>query len=398
MNNKQKIILIVSIVLGIIIIVVASILIAAAVYGKSLKVHTSTELDGINEEMRNILYYASIVGNSHNTQLWNLKISKQKNHNNGEIEIRYNKDRTLNVVDPNNREAYLSIGHYIENLIVLLKAYGYEANISYPKAKLYNKQQESISSPISFIQYAKKESFQIDFQNVQELLNLIEKRHSNKGSFKKDQIQQNHYNILKEKFGNYIHIYSNGDSNFNYIKDNSINAVKSQSSDQRYRDELAEWLRFSNKESNEKLDGINADMMGFHGLKKGFYYMTIHRKTAKGKKFANQGISTAKKQLKNCGFFILITGEMNNDGFDFISQIIEIGRMSQRIWFECTRIGISLQPFSAILEVDPYKSQIQKDFHLNDPIQMIFRSGYSKKYGSNIKLRRNLKDYIEVMK
>lgn len=392
MNHKQIIILIVIIVVSVILIVVASVLIAAAVYGKKLNVHTSTDLNGINSEMQNILYYASIVPNSHNTQLWNVKLYPDTNK--GKLEICYDEKRILNVVDPNKREAFISLGHYIEMLNILFQTYGYKTSISYQKM---NEKENDISSPLCLIEYSLDKSSNSSMNDVNNIIKLIEKRHTNKGSFKKDQMKKEHVDLLKSKFGDNIQIFSYGDTKFNYIKDKTIDSIKSQSSNQNYRDELAEWLRFSNKESNKKLDGINADMMGFSGLKKGFYYMTIGRKSAKGNKFAKQGISTAKNQVKNCGSFILVTKNINNDGIGSIAQTIEVGRLSQRIWLECTQNDISLHPISAILEIEPFKSQIQNDLQLNEQVQIILRAGYCKKYGSNIKLRRNLKEYIEVV-
>lgn len=264
MNRKQLIILIVIVVVAVILIVVSSILIAAAVYGKALKVHTSTDLNGVDFEMRNILYYASLAPNSHNTQLWKLKMYPEGNK--GKFEINYDEKRVLNVVDPNKREAFISIGHYIETLIILLKEYGYKTNISYSSSQ--TKINSNANFPLATIYYCKDEMAEININNINEIKNLIDKRHTNKGSYKKDRMNEMHLNELKTKFGDNIHIYSIGDSDFNYVKEKTIAAITSQSLNQNYRDELAEWLRFSNKESNKKLDGINADMMGFSRLKK----------------------------------------------------------------------------------------------------------------------------------
>ena len=49
-----------------------------------------------------------------------------------------------------------------------------------------------------------------------------------------------------------------------------MDAVTVQSANQAYRDELAEWMRFSDKEAASKLDGITADMIGLKGIVKTF--------------------------------------------------------------------------------------------------------------------------------
>lgn len=192
MNHKQIIILTLIIVFSVIIIVAASVLIAAAVYGKKLNVHTSKELDGVDPEMCTILYYASIVGNSHNTQLWKLNIHLDSNNKKGKIEICYDERRVLSVVDPTKRESYISLGLYIESLMMLLQTYGYDANLTYPASIINNVKNDQISSPVSIIYYAKNEQTKTSQQRIDEIVSLIEKRHTDKGSFRKNKakIQQ----------------------------------------------------------------------------------------------------------------------------------------------------------------------------------------------------------------
>lgn len=170
-----------------------------------------------------------------------------------------------------------------------------------------------------------------------------------------------------------------------------MDAVTVQSANQAYRDELAEWMRFSDKEAENKLDGITADMIGLKGIVKTFYYWTTTRESAKGDKFAQQGIDTAKKQLNNCGAFAVVTG-----GNTF-EELINSGRKTQAFWFDCTENNIAVQPFSAALETEPFCSSIQTDLGVAAPVQMILRLGYVDEYGANCGLRRNLSDYIEVL-
>ncbi|MDE5667717.1 MAG: hypothetical protein K2I29_05700, partial [Clostridia bacterium] len=176
------------------------------------------------------------------------------------------------------------------------------------------------------------------------------------------------------------------------IKRISMDAVTVQSANQAYRDELAEWMRFSDIEAAEKLDGVTADMIGLKGIVKTFYYWTTTRESAKGDKFAKQGIDTAKKQLNNCGAFAVFIG---GNSFE---ELIDLGRKVQAFWFDCTENNIAVQPFSAALETEPFCLSVQNDLGFSAPVQMILRLGYVDDYGTNSGLRRNLSDYIKVVK
>ncbi len=75
----------------------------------------------LNKEQINILNLASLAPSGHNSQPWTVRIKEQNSWIIGTTP-----DRWLPAVDPNNRELLLSIGAFIENLIVASQYYGYE--------------------------------------------------------------------------------------------------------------------------------------------------------------------------------------------------------------------------------------------------------------------------------
>lgn len=357
-------------ILGTVIVALSAVLTAAAIMGRPLKVNPSRKLDGVNDDIQNALWYSSIAANSHNTQMWSVKLYPNENR----LQILIDESRVLNVVDSEKREAYISLGCYIETMSVAFGAYGYDTQVNCTDLTVN-------------VTYQKRTNVTVDSTK----LSLIDKRHTNKSAFSNSQIKQDTVNDLLGKYSA-LSLYQNGNENFGYIKQISLNAVTVQSANQAYRDELAEWMRFSDKEAATKLDGITADMIGLKGIVKTFYYWTTTRESAKGDKFAQQGIDTAKKQLNNCGAFAVITG-----GNTF-EELINVGRMTQAFWFDCAENNIAIQPFSAALETQPFCSSIQNDLGVAAPVQMILRLGYVDSYGTNSGLRRNLSDYIEVVK
>lgn len=368
MTRKKKIMVTVFSILGAILIAVSAVLIAAAIIGRPLRVNPSRKLDRVNEDVRNALWYSSIAANSHNTQMWKVELYP----NEYRLQITVDDSRTLNIVDPEKREAYISLGCYIETMSVAFSAYGYDTKIRCSDMSVQ-------------VAYTKRTNAVIDNSK----LALIDKRHTDKSIYSNKQIEQNTVSRLLGKYSA-LSIYQSGNENFAYIKQISMNAIKVQSASQDYRDELSEWMRFSDKEAAAKLDGISADMIGLKGIVKAFYYWTTTSESAKGDKFAEQGIDTAKKQLNNCGAFAVITG-----GNTF-EELINVGRITQAFWFDCVENSIAVQPFSAALETEPFCSSIQNDLGTAAPVQMILRLGYVDEYGANSGLRRDLSDYIDV--
>lgn len=351
------------------IIAFSAVLITAAVMGKRLKVSPSRYLEGVSEEIQDILWYSSISANSHNSQAWTVKLYPDEN----KLQIAVDDKRTLAVVDAKKREAYISLGCYIETMNMAFNAYGYETQLT-----------------------CNENTVELTYSKIQSIfnkdkLNLIDKRHTDKSAYSTKKINDKTANDFLAKY-NDLHIYQNGEKNFVYLKKATIDAITLQSADQNYRNELAEWLRFSDKEASEKLDGITAEMIGLKGIVKTFYYWTTSRESAKGDKFAQQGIDTAKKQVNNCGAFAVITG-----GNTF-AELINSGRITQAFWFDCTENDIAVQPLSAALETQPFSNSIQQDLGITAPVQMILRLGYVDDYGNNLGLRRNLSDYVEINK
>lgn len=355
-------------VLGALIIALSAVLIVAASMGRPLKVNPSRKLEGVNEDVQNALWYSSVAANSHNAQMWSVELYPDENR----LLITVDDSRTLNAVDPEKREAYISLGCYLETMNLAFGAYGYDTRV----------QCSDFSVQVT---YSKRENATVDNSK----LALIDKRHTDKSAFSNSPIEQKTVDDLLEKYPT-LSIFQNGDENFEYIKQISVSAIAVQSANQAYRDELAEWMRLSDKEAAEKLDGITADMIGLKGIVKTFYYWTTTHESAKGDKFAGQGIDTAKKQLNNCGAFAVIAG-----GNTF-EELIAVGRMTQAFWFDCAENNIAVQPFSAALETAPFNAEIQDDLEVAAPVQMILRLGYVDDYGTNCGLRRNLSDYITV--
>lgn len=357
-------------------IVIAIIILGGAItlylFGKPAKVSTDTHLNGVSDELCSVLYYASLAANSHNMQSWKAKLDIREQ----KMMIFIDTERLLQIVDPEYRELYISVGCYIEALTFAFDAYGYSTMVEYADFS-------DSHSEIATISYCRRENAEINNRQIE----TMKRRHTDKRSYNSDRINAEVVaQLLKDTDG--IYCYEMGTGEFEYLKNGTMEAISKQSSEVAYRKELNQWMRFSNKEVEQKKDGISAEMIGLNGIIKAFYYLTTNHKNAESDTFATQGINTAKKQTENCSAFFVITG--NNT----IINWIEAGRKTQSFWYRCVENNISIQPLSAMLEVAPYSENIQSKLDVTEGVQMILRAGYVKDYGENVGVRRDLKDYI----
>nr|WP_245335652.1 hypothetical protein [Streptococcus panodentis] len=343
--------------------------------GSPAKVESNLALKNIPSDMENVLYLASFAANSHNAQSWKLRIS----HSNKTIELHLDEKRLLDVVDPENRELYISLGCYIESLQTSFQAYGYEMitqDIAPNKENHYQ---------VAIISYKKKENSKPN----QETIDIIQQRHTDKRKYLSQQIDSKTITNFTKRYKD-MSYYQAGSSEYNLLKDKSIEAMTEQTSNIEFLKEQDHWLRFSNKEVEEKKDGISGDMLGLNPILKSLYYLTTNHQNSTSQTFAKQSIDTLKNQVENSSGFFVITGNQT------ISDWIRVGRETQRFWYDCVKEKIAVQPISSIIEVPSIKEEVQNRLNLNKDIQMIFRVGYVKEYGENISPRRNLEEYISV--
>ena len=82
----------------------------------------------MSTQMREMVRYATLAASGHNTQPWRFAIQD------GVIEIHPDYSRRLPVVDPDERELWISLGRALENLLLTARAAGYAPEVTYPDA------------------------------------------------------------------------------------------------------------------------------------------------------------------------------------------------------------------------------------------------------------------------
>lgn len=347
----------------------------------------SFELDNV---YKNILYYGSLAPSSHNAQMWQLQYNPVQK----KFSLFIDPARTLPAADPHNREAYISLGAFLENVRQASAIYGYTAQIDIEEngieQSFSQEDAKGVSSVIANIHFVSTNSTVPQVIGTPERLNVMSTRHSDKRAFEDKAIADGVLSQLLQSFPVGLHYYPKGSPEFAYLAANTVQAMSNQSDVQAKRLELAQWFRFSNQEALATQDGLPAEQLGITGIKKFFYYLFVNKQTVLTDKFAQQGIAMAQNQVDNCAGFFVITGE------DSPAQWVRAGMQLESFWLDATELKVAIHPMSILLEEEPYRSEVRSQLGLEEQPQMILRAGLVSEYGSNYKIRRNLADFVTL--
>ncbi|AGK98044.1 nitroreductase [Clostridium pasteurianum] len=328
----------------------------------------------IHQEMKEIIYYGTLAPSSHNAQMWKVKVISDN-----EIMVMIDKDNVLPALDPTNRESFIAIGGFIENIAQAAPKYKLIAKIDI-LSKNYN---DIDAVRIRFEKLSNSENSDKKTYNIENRLSIND-AYLNKKLNQKD--VDSLISEIEEENGYYFDVNS---ANGQYIQQNLIAANKKQASDKKKQEELASYMRLSNLEANTNKDGITAEMIGLTGLKKWLYYTFTTKKSITSDSFIKLTVNKVKSQVNNCsGFFIVTSTDNSPEG------LINGGRNMERLWLKGIELKVALHPMCQIIEEKPWKEDINRKLNIDRPIQMIMRTGYVKKYGDPVSLRRSIDDIV----
>lgn len=324
----------------------------------------------IGDDYINILYYASLAPSGHNTQPWVVRIEGKQRWIIGSAQ-----ERWLPAVDPNNRELLLSIGAFLENLIAAAKYYGYEIE--------YKVIAENSSSLDIFEVSLKKIS-----PNTEIDLTKLKTRRTIRNGHRSQEIKTDDIEFITQNIKESRYI-PKGTSDAKYLAQGTIEANKIQAYREPAQKELSDWIRWSNSSAKKYMNGLTPASMGINGIA-GWYVRNFYdRNSVLSNDFRERTIEVVKKQVKNCGGWIVISSN------DYSTEsLIETGRYFERMFLRLKEKSIALHPMSQILEESPWVNNISNEIGKN--IQFILRVGYIDKYPNPVSLRMPLSRFTKV--
>ena len=330
-----------------------------------------------NPVLEKLLYYGTLAPSSHNAQMWKVRILSEN-----EFLIILDKERSLNFVDPDDRESLISIGAFLANIINGAETMGIDL-------RYYIFDEIKSDNSVVHVSLSETETTIIP-NSAQKFENLLLKRKTSKEKFSKKQIPVQEIDEITKEYENNILYFPKGTLPYEYIRENTIKAYGVQGKNQDKRDELSEWFRFSDKETEMKKDGFSAEMLGMNPFKKFFFYKLYNRDKVKNIKFLDSELKLIETQVNSADGFLLVIAKDNS-----VKENIRAGIVLENIWLNAADRNVKIQPLSQILEENPFKSNISSDLNIDGEVKMILRTGYSSNNKIVKKVRRNIADILD---
>lgn len=334
----------------------------------------SASCENFHQEFSNqieiIIYYASLAGNSHNTQPWYVYVESDSL-----LFIKADFSRKLQIVDPDARGLFISLGAFIENLQLAAASLGYKAEV-----KITAKHKNDSNVATIYLSESQKNGYN---------LSQIENRRTLRTPFHNTEISKDHLNNLIDNSSSEIFYFSSSSEEGKYIAEQTLAAYTQQAQDDQAKQELANWMRFSNSDVEKYRDGLTTSGMGITGFG-GFFVRNFYKPEDSMKdSFIKTGIEKTKEQIENCGGWLVI---IQNE--DSPESWIKTGRLYQRLNLVCRDLMIGFHPMNQMIEEENFEEKANERLSQSGVIQFIARVGYVDEYPPANSVRRSVKEII----
>jgi len=300
----------------------------------------------VSIQMRELVRYATLAANGHNTQPW--KFALQENA----IEIHPDYARGLAVVDPSDRELWISLGCALENLLVAARAVGYAPEVIYPDAADFIRIRLTADTPQGsplFDAIPLRQNTRSDYDGQ-----LVK-------SADLDQVQ-----ALPLEPGIALHFVTNP-ANLETVVEYLNQANLSQYADKVFLDELIHWLRFTKKEALASLDGLFTRCTGNPEVPRWLGQLFVA-----GTQPQQLADADARK-LRSSPGAVVVTSQSEDK-----TAWVRTGQVYERLALQLTALNIKSAFLNQPIEVADVRRQFQSALGLGNALpQLLLRFGYA---------------------
>lgn len=300
-------------------------------------------------DCKDLIRYAVKAPSGHNTQPWKFDVSEDQ------ISILPDFSVSLPVVDPHDRELYISQGCALENLLIAARHFGYQAQINE-----YGEKGVTVS-------LSQGESMSDD-----DLFAQIERRQCNRGmydgSLLPDTALDTLHSMPKEKNVG-LRLYGvqteMGQALTSYIRrGNEI-----QMNDHLFKDELMSWIRVNSGQVQSAGDGLSYKALGNPPLPS-----VLARPVVQLCLSASAQNKSDMKKVGSSSHYVLFTTRNNTP-----TEWIALGQTLQRFLLLSTQQGIASAFMNQPCEVFSLAEELRSTLPIdNEYPTLILRLGYAK--------------------
>ncbi len=300
----------------------------------------------MSAQMRELVRYATLAANGHNTQPWKFAIRENA------IEIHPDYTRRLPAVDSKDRELWISLGCALENLLLASQAAGYAPEVTYPDAA-------------DFIHVR----LTADIPQSSQLFDTIPLRQNTRSEYdgqriNNDDLDQVHALPLEPGVAlSFVLNPTDLETVLEYVNEGNLR----QYADKAFIDELIYWLRFNKKEAMASLDGLFLRCLGNPEVPR-----WLGRIFVAGTRPQQQADVDAKKLRTSPGAVVLASESDDKTAW------VRTGQVYERMALKLTSLNIKSAFLNQPIEVADLRSQFQSAMGLGATLpQLLVRFGYA---------------------
>lgn len=311
----------------------------------ALETRSADMESSMDKPMRALIRYATMAANGHNAQAWKFAVRGD------EITLLPDRSRRLAVVDPVDRELWISLGCALENLLIAARASGYDAEVSHPDGQESVRVKLEPGSPLHA-----------------PLFEAIPLRQNARSKY-------DGRPVAGEDFAKVEGLplepgvslsFASTPERLAVAADAVYSATLQQYADRAFLDELITWLRFTRKEAMATADGLFSRCSGNPEVPR-----WLGKRVVEGMKPQQQAQADADKLRSSAGAVVIASQK------DEPAAWVRTGQVYERLALTLTSLGIQSAFLNQPIEVVGLRGEFQSAMGLGSSLpQLLVRYGY----------------------
>ncbi len=324
----------------------------------------------LDSQLADVLYHATLAPSGHNAQPWTVRLLAP-----GRLVVGTEPARWLPAVDPQNREMYLSLGAFLENLIVAARHHGYDARYDVLASR-------RADHDVLDIRLTKAQAISFPLESIRKRRTV--RRHHLPHELTADDLK-----ALALPFGDRFAFFHRGSREARYLEEGTIEANRLQAYRDDAQEELAHWIRWSDEDGRRHRNGLTPESMEITGFSGWIVRHFMSRESAMKRSFRDRSVDAVREQVRSYGAWLVLTSPDST-----IPTLIETGRAFERLLLGVRERMIAIHPMTQLLEEAPLRDQVGRDLGVSGDVQFILRAGYLKRYPDPVSLRMPLASFV----
>ena len=324
----------------------------------------------LQKEHISILHHAALAPSGHNAQPWVVRIVSPH-----EWIIEADPNRRLPSVDPQNREAMLSLGTFTENLVLAAGTLGFRADATVVAQSPFDREIINI-----YLHRDTPRPYPLE---------RITQRMTVKHGYLGKEISAQDIKTLADPFGGRLFYFPNGTPHAECIRDGAVEHFRKQTYRKDAQLESIKWLRLSNQEAEKHRDGLTVQGMEIQGIKGWYVSHFVEPEDFLKPSFLEQSVDHTAKLAREGGGWLVITSQGNS-----VADLIDTGRKFERMALIARENMIAVHPMTQFLEEIEGIDRINAHHHATMHPQFILRVGYLNTYPQPVSLRRPVSWFV----